>query len=198
MDITNEKWKPSQSYWFNKYTCCITLGPFKKSRTVFTAAPPNRSRCTYLFDDNKREYQIYSKIYTSDLELIKGLMNMYPYIEVMTPMNEAHELYLTQERFCIREKQWYGQYKYKVDSWIPWLARHNKEETPIEEINKFIDNNFQGEARIRRSFGWGYNNVPYLYTNNEGAIMLYKLMFGNVLNITVTEAVTFDEIKEQA
>jgi hypothetical protein len=37
-----------------------------------------------------------------------------------------------------------------------------------------------------------------LYTNNEGAIMLYKLMFGNVLNITVTEVVTFDEIKEQA
>ena len=206
MDIINDPlWKPSLRLSYNKFTSSITLGPFAKaSGCVTTDHPSCKDRWRWVFNEKRDKYDIYTKIFTSDIQFIKGLMQLYPYTEVQTPMNEYHNEVLLQgpEKISIRPTLWHKKYKYRVESYVSFYNKNKITQDTYYKVCEFIDENFKGNSYIRNTnYGgsWNsYNTIPYVYTNNEGAIMLFKMMFNNIMNVTVTEAITFDDIKEKA
>ena len=201
----NPKWKPTNKLWYSKYTCSIKLGPFDE---VGKYAPmierPHRQSNSYGRIDGKFSI-MWTTIYTTDSKLLEGLTNLYPYEEVHTPMNQKHATHLLDgdHTMAIRQSQWYNQYRYKLEcsSWRRWGEK--TDEKDLAHADKFIKESFtRKDSRFRASEAWHYGDakikLPIIYTNDEASLMLFKLTFSKAIPICITEAVTYDEIKDLA
>lgn len=198
LSYQNPKWSPSEKLTYGK-VCSIKLGPFDSANRLWIDQP-HRARTSYIFSEDKQAYTIYTVIYSNDKELIIGLSKLYPYQEVKTPMNEGHEKLLTDtnKKTLIRNNMWFGKYKHRLTCWIPWHLRKGGENTElVADARKFFEQNFSRENCYIRHCNHHYgDNLPYIYTNDEYALMLFKLAFSDRVYVDITSVVTFNEIKE--
>ena len=202
LSYQNPKWSPSDKLTFGKL-CQISLGPFTRGNHAWIDYP-HRARTSYKFNKQNEAYDIYTKIYTDDGDLILGLMDKYIYSEVKTPMSEKHENILMDQKTLIRDKLWFGKYKHRLNCWIPWHQRgtamfHSKshKEPILADAQAFFSANFDRDKDYVRNTNYGYgDNLPYIYTNDEHSLMLFKIAFNDRMNIDITTIMTFDEIKE--
>lgn len=204
----NPKWKPTNKLWYSKYHCSIKLGPFDNDRHAPLIERPHRQSNSYGQIDGKFAI-MWTTIYTTDVKLLEGLTKLYPYEEVHTPMNEKHATHLLDgdHTMAIRQSQWYNRYRYKLEcsTWRTWSWGKKTDEQDLAHADKFIKESFtRKDSRFRVSEGWhGYNHdakirLPTIYTNDEASLMLFKLTFSKAIPICITEAVTYDEIKDLA
>lgn len=198
--VQDPNWKPTKRLWFNKFQYAILLGPFRPPNTI-SIDYPYRSRSKWVFNKDEDTYEVLTTVYVDSIDLLKGLINLYPYTEVYTPMNDQHEEILQDKRKQIRDKLWHGKYRYKIDLWPTRrpFQQYNRTESEIEkqEIIEVLLELFKYDSHVRRA-NWNWGDLPYIYTNNEKSLMLLKLRYSDTLTITITEAVTFDEIIQMA
>lgn len=201
----NPKWKPTKKLWYSKYTCSIKLGPFNIPGIYAPIVErPNRQSNSYGMIDGKFSI-MWTTIYTTDVTLLEGLTKLFDYEEIHTPMNEKHATHLLDgdHTMAIRQSKWYSKYRYKLEcsSWRRWGQKSL--DSDLEHADKFIKESFtKTKSRFRASEGYYYNDskikLPIIYTNDEASLMLFKLTFNKTIPITITEAVTYDEIKDLA
>lgn len=203
--ISDPRWSPTKRLWFGKFQYAITLGPFQPLNCV-EIGPPYKCRTSWAFDDKiKKDYEVKTVAYIDSLEMLKGLMNTYPFIKVQTPMNKHHEKILKHSkdtRTLIRDKLWHNKYKFRV-SVQPKGRRFTltpdkgKEQEFMKARTTIIDM-FKGTSYLRHTRWYNWSDMPFIYTSDEKSLMLLKLSYSNDLDISVTEAVTFDEIRQMA
>lgn len=205
-DITkNPKWKPTMRKWYRKFNSAITIGPFDsyKNYVLTDVSSVCKNRWTWTFNPATKSYRIYSKIFTSDEQFLRGLMNTFPYTEVITPMNEYHEQCLDSNKIIIRNTPWYGKYKYKIENYIPWNKKEDFTKADGLAMKKFVDDNFSDDGSRVRTTNYSFDfsdwrSLPYIYTNNEGACMLFKMSFNDKVEVNITQVMTVDEIRQKA
>ena len=203
--VKDPVWKPTERLWYNKFNSAIVIGPFDdcKSAVLTDISEKCKNRWTWTFNPETKQYRIFSKIFTSDQVFLRGLMNTFNYTEVQTPMNNFHAETLEANTICIRKTPWYGKYRYKVYNYIPWNRKNEFTKEDGKQMKSFVEDNFSDkESRIRTTnYSYDYSDwrsLPYIYTNNEGAVMMFKMAFNDKVDITITEVMTLDEIKEKA
>ena len=142
---------------------------------------------------------LYKTVYTNDLLLVQDLADNQPYEYVKTPKDQNHELALKSRnrRIEVRSILWHNQYRFKLECWTAIFSgwRGYITNSPmLQEVNEFIAENFLDTGRLRYQYWHG--SIPIVYTNNEQALMLFKMRFSNEVNIHITEAITYDQIKD--
>jgi hypothetical protein len=164
--------------------------------------------------ENKRTHWVC--FYTSDERLVGYLLDNYgSYIsEINSPIDEKHGDLLgsLDENTIFRKKPYYNKYSLKMESWRTW--RSSASDDDVRNAYVFVYDNFSDTAHSRmlpkgymhhphtlsrvNSYGqatWMANvgrfvELPTIFTNNESALMLYKLQFGNLLRVKITRVVT--------
>lgn len=200
--IQDPKWKPSDKLWYNKFCYSVLLGPFNPDN-LLGIDRPYRTRCTWIPEKKPGEgYTVLVRVYLDDIKMVKGLISKYPYIEVQSPMNKQHEDILTDKKSIIREKLWHGKYKYRLETfksfyWSRFTLSSSKDGQDVIEARRMIIDLFGKNSHIR-SANWSQDDVPFVYTNDERSLMLYKMRFMESFRIIITEAITFDEIRQMA
>lgn len=187
-------WKPTDKVFYSKYECCIELGPFTDYNPIFLEYA-GRSTVRYKFNKTEKRYDIYCKIYTSDYDIVLGLMEKFPFTEIKTPINEKHKLLLHDYTTVVREKLYYGKYRFKV---LTFFNRFKNKNDNIPEVKDYIRNNMSAGTRFRKETWPPEYDIPTMYTSNEKDLMLYKLRFNTDFNILVMKVMTFEELKSKA
>jgi len=199
--IKDPKWKPSNKLWYDKFYYSVLLGPFSPENIVHIDKP-YRTRCTWI---PKKEfgtgYSVLVRVYLDDIKMVKGLISKYPYQEVQTPMNEKHLDILNDKKSQIRERLWHGKYKYRLEVfkniwWSPSPIYNEKKEDVVEVRKTILD--LFGKSSHIRSANWSFSDIPYVYTNDERSLMLFKMRYMESFRVIITEAITFDEIRQMA
>lgn len=142
---------------------------------------------------------LYKTVYTNDLLLVQDLADTHPYEYVKTPKDQNHELVLKSRnrRIEVRSILWHNQYRFKLDCWTTMYGGWRVDvvrQAMVQEVNDFIVENFLDTGRLRHEY-W-YGSIPTVYTNNEQALLLFKMRFSNEVKIHITEAITYDQITD--
>lgn len=200
LNLSNyHNWKPSDKLWYNKYTCSIKIGPFHDTHCPDITGE-HRSTNKYMWDATTHRIRIlYKTVYTNDLLLVQDLADTHPYEYVKTPKDQNHELVLKSRnrRIEVRSILWHNQYRFKLDCWTTMYGGWRVDvvrQAMVQEVNDFIVENFLDTGRLRHEY-W-YGSIPTVYTNNEQALLLFKMRFSNEVKIHITEAITYDQITD--
>jgi len=223
-DLTQHpKWVQSNKLYYGKYECAITIGPYTQYNYVNLQhyIIPNRKASddishrtrrlmnlnfshTQQSDDIKFHYML--TVYTSHRGFVDWIVYQsgYPIASVVSPANADHAkiMHSLDEKSEFRKRLYHGKYKFRVNATRPWRSNTTDEEM-IAAYDWAMDQFDTTDNKILRRAGGYYNyrytgrrmtTIPYIYTNNEAAIMLFKMAFSNTLSIKVTRAITLDNI----
>lgn len=196
---SNEQWKPTNTLYFRKYTHKITIGPVKDWAELVSVEKPHRQKCQHRHNAETDQYDIYNTIYTNDPEFLLDLANNYDYTLITSPINEEHADMLQNTRdnkILIREKNYYGQYKYKIEVYGSWRVARNSWQEDIIKARKWMQDNIDSTtSKFVYVSGWRNEACPLVYTNDIQPVMLLKLAWSDVLHINVTEVITYNDLK---
>lgn len=141
-------------------------------------------------------------VYCSNYTLAETLCDEYSdkILRIRTPMNEQHELTLGDTNVVVRQKLFYGKYKFKVDTFRDWKQTSTLDwNNTSKEIIDWVDTHFDNNSRLRsQDYYYGLYHTekspPFIYTNDEQTLMVYKLSFGSKAIINISRVVTLDEL----
>lgn len=152
--------------------------------------------------------------YTSSEIIVNHLLNEYEsYItETSGPVSNEHlsTLENLDAHTIFRKQYYYNKYPYRLESWRTW--RDDCSDDTLMEAYEYIIENFNNTEHSRitmKSFlinqsnhqfpsHWfggpraisRYSVLPTVYTTDESALMMFKLMFTGKFNIKLTRVVT--------
>lgn len=223
-DLTQHpKWSQSTKLYYGKYECAVTIGPYTQYNAVnlHHYIIPNRKagddishrtrrelKFNYaganVVDDVKFHYKL--TVYTSHRGFVDWIVyhSGYPIENIVSPANAAHAkiMHSLDEKSEFRKRLYHGKYKFRVNATRPWRSNTTDEE--MATAYKWAMEQFDiPDNKITRRAGGYYNyrytgrrisTIPYIYTNDEASIMLFKMAFSNTLSIKVTRAITLDNI----
>lgn len=190
-----DNWKPSEKLYYDKYNSKIIIGPLSNYNDVAIEAP-HRSKSSFIFNTESKEYDIYTTVYTSDLNLLWGLSQKFNFNSISTPINDHHLDIIDaskKNKILVRKNLWYRKYRYRCVGYVPYWGMTRIEEGLYEEVTEWIDEVFKDS---RKSFNYNYGRGFTIYSNDEPSHMLLKIRWGDMFKIEITEINTFDEIKE--
>jgi hypothetical protein len=208
---SHPKFKLSDKYYFGEYFYSVMIDQYKKSQPIENFL---------LYKDV--EYRTRSDhrhpcltVYTSDLDFLDWIIENYKIVKICGPVNDNHlniMINVSEDHNLVyRKRPYYGEYYFKLDTWIPWMNRNTIDENRINEIMEFISNLKDSKichdissrnwylGQHASSVGWfggrnlnwnAYPAFPKVYTNDEASLMLFKLMFSNDLTIKIHKVVT--------
>ena len=187
--------KPSEKLYYDKYNSKIIIGPLSNYNDIAIEAP-HRSKSSFIFNTESKEYDIYTTVYTSDLNLLWGLSQKFNFNSISTPINDHHLDIIDaskKNKILVRKNLWYRKYRYRCVGYVPYWKMTRIEEGLYEEVTEWIDEVFKDS---RKSFNYSYGRGFTIYSNDEPSHMLLKIRWGHMFKIEITEINTFDEIKE--
>jgi hypothetical protein len=190
-----DNWKPSEKLYYDKYNSKIIIGPLSNYNDIAIEAP-HRSKSSFIFNTESKEYDIYTTVYTSDLNLLWGLSQKFNFNSISTPINDHHLDIIDaskKNKILVRKNLWYRKYRYRCVGYIPYWEMNRIAEGLYEEVTEWIDEVFKDS---RKSFNYSYGRGFTIYSNDEPSHMLLKIRWGDMFKIEITEINTFDEIKE--
>ena len=190
-----DNWKPSEKLYYDKYNSKIIIGPLSNYNDIAIEAP-HRSKSSFIFNTESKEYDIYTTVYTSDLNLLWGLSQKFNFNSISTPINDHHLDIIDaskKNKILVRKNLWYRKYRYRCVGYVPYWKMTRIEEGLYEEVTEWIDEVFKDS---RKSFNYSYGRGFTIYSNDEPSHMLLKIRCGDMFKIEITEINTFDEIKE--
>jgi hypothetical protein len=154
-------------------------------------------------------------VYTSHHGLTNYLLENYHIKEVSSPgsIGQAKMLHdvLTTNR-VVRSKLFYNKYRYKIDCGITYRRMRELQENlqPIVDAIDWLWDTYQdtdSKVKIRTPIYFlshfnlsdiprNRRNFPIIYTNDEQSFMMFKLAYGNVVDLmNISEAVVLSDIK---
>jgi len=150
------------------------------------------------------------KLYTSDKEIIDSIIAdnvLYSkIIQIQKPLNKAHADLLAKKdrKIIIRDKIWYNKYKHRVTSWHD-LPNTIQAQDEMGILLKWIHDHFpSSDSRIvsvmggyhgHRAYRRGLSWIPTIFTNNEEAVMLFKLAFSSQVKIDFETCICLKELE---
>lgn len=199
-------WSPIQKPFYSKYATVIRYTTTSYTKQKFLSKFKNTYRSV-----NRHDRSIGSRIesvYTNNVELIDHILDNYNVIGIESPVNEKHYDYLLLDdrEIIFRNTPWYGQYYNKVDV---FTTRWNNTEQDIYEIHDTMYELFESSSRwsgkewrknrimnrtINRWSPYYYFNIPCIYTNDEYAMMLFKMRHGSNARINITTIITMESL----
>lgn len=223
-DLTQHpKWLQSNKLYYGKYECAVTIGPYTQYNAVnlYHYITPNRTASDDISHRTRRElkfgyplqaddtnvrfhYQL--TVYTSHRGFVDWMVYQsgYPIQSVISPASPDHAKIIQNldEKTEFRKQLYHGKYKFRVNATRPWRSETTDEEMIAAYEWAMAQFNTPDHKILRRAGGY-YNyrytgrrmtTIPYIYTNDEASIMLFKMAFYNTLNIKVTKAITLDSL----
>lgn len=223
--IERPEWQPSEKLYYDKYECNVRLGPYddrssfklKPYLASVTEDIDYRSRKTTLYDWPSRYDMIkgyddmkfihYMNIYTNHHGFVNYLADSHVVEYIKSPASNEHADVMRNldAKEIFKNKPFYGKYTFKVDAYRTY--HHSTTDYDVLEACDWAAENFDtdvtkftnrmGYAWSRTSFG-GISripHIPFIYTNDESSIMLFKLAFGDKFRVEITKVVTMDNIK---
>lgn len=199
---SHKTWAPTEKLWYNKYHSRIELGPYPRYGQVKFVPKHDQ------FRERQRnvKHGILTTVYTSDTELIEGLVKDYAKVKsIHTPINQEHaDILLDPSRdINVRDTLFFKKYRIKMyisrnwnkpydnDKWnimssslIEWMQDTFKDTKYRSQIGSSLSYNFYNIYFNR------YVHVPFVYTNDEQGIMMMKLQFGDDFRYYMTYAYT--------
>lgn len=157
-------------------------------------------------------------VYTSSEELVNYLLDNFKdkILCVNSPINEKHSKILDglEANTIFRKQLYYKQYPLKMEVWRSW-RNSDATDDDLEEAYEWILENFNDRSHSRITLRgnlthvstniwnitWSgskvppsrfgrYVQLPIVYTTDEPSLMMFKLMYGNKLNMEITRVVT--------
>lgn len=156
--------------------------------------------------DLKKEYITLNSVYTNNHELIDYLLSLdstNPVAEIISPSSDQHFEYLSDpdRTYVYRNHLWYKKYAHKTKISIKRELRYSTTQESIENSTQQIYNVFDPETSH-----WPAKYAPHyyhfrsrwssiiVYTNDEPAIMLFKMVTGDLFNIHIETAITEENV----
>ena len=221
-DLTQHpKWSQSNKLYYGKYECAVTIGPYTQYNGVnlYHYITPNRTASDDIshrtrrelkfnyagtsVDDVKFHYKL--TVYTSHRGFVDWIVyhSGYPIESIVSPANADHAkiMHSLDEKSEFRKQLYHGKYKFRVNATRPWRSNTTGEDM-ITAYKWAIEQFDTPDNKITRRAGGYYNrytynsmtSIPYIYTNDEASIMLFKMAFSNTLSIKITRAITLDSL----
>lgn len=194
----HSKWEYSKQVWYKKYHIAIDIG--YQSRYGNIRLPnPNDDTANYRSRQRYSRKGIVTTVYTDSEQYAKQVLNYYKnkIVRLRSPSGDEHlEALQNDHNIESRDTLYHGKYRFKVHTYKNFKHGFDRDTWTERciEVNKWIDDNFK-KSRTQRQFAWfypyigsSYEDVKFIYTNDESTLMLYKMAFGNYFNISVTEA----------
>lgn len=219
------KWSPSIKRFYNKYhSTARFVGCHRNDHSDLNrrweGLYRTRNSFTYrIGGEFQSEFVREFTIYTSETKLLEELISD-SYFEskldyIATPRDATHQADLenTDENIVFRNKLFYNQYQYKVESKLNYW-RNPPDAQTVKEAVDYIEKNFK-DTRVVYSDGRihaprsryrfasmgifspyasgnttaaGIPKFPTLYTNDTASLFLLKMSWGSELNL-MTERV---------
>lgn len=199
------KWEATKKLGYNEFLYSVELGPFTRYGAV-RKAPLKHAR----YRERCLSYETLDKVvsvYSNDVDYINDLISKYPVIKVRTPVDQQHASALSDfnTKFEFRKKLWYGKYRYRLvvfrsfrnlrnmwSSWAGGLQSPSPVSDKTKECRNMIYQTFDStDSRIQKSNEYMYtyfsrDQLPIIYTNDDGALMMFKLMCDDSFEIEIT------------
>jgi len=222
--LAHEKWKLSFKGYYGKYTCKLVLSGFPFwdfGGNIERLVLPNNFDKMYKKVRTLDHVTGFNfKVYTNSIELILWILNRPEYNahikEIATPKTEkqSQELSKFEENVLYRDTFFYNKYEYRIKNYSTWQYRRQSMSQPnntlLQEVVDSIDEFFPDSRLVytngrydvnyfRTSHSWNSTptrtvNIPTIYTNNEGAIMMYKLKFGSQILFDIDRVTLISEL----
>ena len=197
------KWEATRKLGYNEFIYSVDLGPFNKYGAV-RKSPHKHAR----YRERILNYETWDKavsVYSNDIEYIDYLVRVYPVLTVRTPVSDEHSAALTDlnSKLEFRSKLYYGKYKYRLvvfrnyKGLVHW-RNTGYTDTRVKECRKMLHDTFSdSDSRIQKTNDYMYaffprDNLPIIYTNNEGALMMFKLMCPDDFEVEITTVFIVD------
>jgi len=221
MKINHQKWKPSSQLFYSHYHTAIKLGYFSANSKPGLPSKFEDYRMVRRYIPIDNRYEIVTTVYTSDQNIIDYILQDTFYsrkiLSIQGPISQDHVDQMSSKdwKVVVRDRLWYNNYKYKVNSWSNW--RNQPSEEQYNDILKFCYTQFP-DSRVVNSYG-GYglyssfyrsttssnsvlpikrtygNYIPMVYTNDQEQIFLFKMAYSNLLHIHIETVVTHAELE---
>lgn len=142
--------------------------------------------------------------------------------EICTPetLKQSEELSKFEENVLYRDTFFYKKYAYRIKHLSSWQYRRSSMSTPSNEVFKEVvdslDNFFPDSRQVYTNGRYDIHylrpnymvgsiggismqptrtiNIPTIYTNDEGAIMMYKLRFGSQILFDIDKVTLIGEL----
>lgn len=203
-----QNWKPIEKLFYGKYANVV--------RT------PDSSIDAILLK-YKGEYRLVSRgyhtrthsVYTNNVDLVNDIVNDCVLESIETPLNQMHyDLLADKTRDIIyREKPYYNKYHNRVETYRNWGSAEITVDEFVE-INKAMYELFESSESywsgkewrkklytdvdwVTRSYHYGrfwHSYLPTIYTNDETALMMFKLRYNDRLRIKIKTIVTTETL----
>lgn len=202
---THSAWKYSSNVWYEKYHTAIELG--YTSRTGILRIPNITDDALCRTRIRRTRKGVVTTVYTDSVEYALSVIQYHPnrILSIRSPINESHYNAIkdTTKLVDVRDALYYQQYRFKVHTLKNYKKGFSRDFwcDKCEEANQWIDENFGANSRLQRQASWfmyyagsfggtNYEDVKYVYTNDELSLMLYKMAFGDDFHIEITHAFT--------
>ena len=193
----HKRWEYSKQMWYKKYHIAVDIGYQSRYGTIRLPSSDDyveyrcRQRCT--------NRGIVTTVYTNNEEYADKLASFFgnKVIKLRSPASDEQlESLQSSHHVEYRDTLYHRKYRYKVHTRRNYKLGFNREFwfDRCSEVTNWINENFK-DSRTQQPSGWYYPvlpfqaiEVPFLYTNDDATLMLYKMAFGSEFFIEVTEA----------
>ena len=194
------KWSPSKKLYFKKFNSQITVGPTEYEGVSLRQYERSEYRLSqsYVFNDQLRQYEVFTTVHTSNQDILNHLCDCYPVVALSTPVNSDHLGIIEDVHIdsTLRKTLYYRKFRYRVLIWQNHRMDVNVDD--FKQAGASIKSVFQDEAKFlgdRVGYMTYYSSpLPTVFTNNEPGIMMLKLMLGNKFRIQVTKVYVLSDL----
>ena len=220
---SHPNWQPTTKLYYGKYHTKIKIKQeidYFSRRSELLDIPvkfDKKYKIAHRFDwntyfDSKddtnnntdRKYINMASVYTSDNDLVNYLINKYDnVVEIQSPSNQKHLECIsdTNRTFIYRPHLWYKKYAHKTEIRLIREMRYSLDQESIDSATHQIYSLFDPatshwpakHASYYNLFRSRWNSVA-VYTNDEPAIMLLKMVTGDVFDVAIKTAITEETV----